>query len=207
MKREEKNQQTRRRILDSALTEFAEKGYGGSSVNTICAAQGISKGIVYHYFENKDELYLACVEECFQRLTGCLSASLSAEETGSVEEELGRYFAVRAAFFQENPVYQPIFCEAVLSPPGPLAGEIRARREEFDALTVATLERLLCRLPLRADITMEEVVDLFRCFQNFINAQDQISGAPAGERFALRDARCRRLLEVLLYGVIERKDL
>ena len=56
MKREEKNQQTRRRIMDSALAEFAEKGYGGSSVNTICAAQGISKGIVYHYFENKDEL-------------------------------------------------------------------------------------------------------------------------------------------------------
>ena len=55
MKREEKNQQTQRRIMDSALAEFAEKGYGGSSVNTICAAQGISKGIIYHYFENKDD--------------------------------------------------------------------------------------------------------------------------------------------------------
>lgn len=38
MKREEKNQQTRRRIMDSALAEFAANGYGGSSVNTICAA-------------------------------------------------------------------------------------------------------------------------------------------------------------------------
>ena len=59
MKRDEKNQQTRRRILDRALSEFSEKGYGGSSVNTICAVQGISKGIVYHYFENKDQLYLS----------------------------------------------------------------------------------------------------------------------------------------------------
>ncbi len=117
MKREEKNQQTRRRIMDSALSEFAEKGYGGSSVNTICAARGLSKGIIYHYFENKDELYLSCVEECFQRLTGHLRAALPAEVTCSVEEELGRYFAARMAFFQENPVYQPIFCEAVLSPP------------------------------------------------------------------------------------------
>ena len=46
MKRDEKNQQTRRRTLDRALSEFSEKGYGGSSVNTICAVQGISKGIV-----------------------------------------------------------------------------------------------------------------------------------------------------------------
>ena len=75
MKREEKNQQTRRRIMDSALAEFAANGYGGSSVNTICAAQGISKGIVYHYFESKDELYLACVEECFQCLTAGKSVS------------------------------------------------------------------------------------------------------------------------------------
>ena len=44
MKRDEKNQQTRRRTLDRALSEFSEKGYGGSSVNTICAVQGISKG-------------------------------------------------------------------------------------------------------------------------------------------------------------------
>ncbi len=206
MKREEKNQQTRRRILDSALVEFAEKGYGGSSVNTICSAQGISKGIIYHYFENKDELYLSCVEECFQRLTDHLSAALPAEDTGSVEEALGRYFSARVAFFQENPVYQPIFCEAVLSPPGPLAGEILAHREGFDALTVATLEELLRRLPLRANISMEEVVDLFRRFQDFINAQHRTSDAPARERFALRDAQCRRLLEVLLYGVIERKE-
>lgn len=42
MKRDEKNQQTRRRTLDRALSEFSEKGYGGSSVNTICAVQGIS---------------------------------------------------------------------------------------------------------------------------------------------------------------------
>lgn len=49
MKREEKNQQTRRRIMDSALAEFSARGYGGRSINTIYAAQDISKGIVYHY--------------------------------------------------------------------------------------------------------------------------------------------------------------
>ena len=143
MKREEKNQQTQRRIMDSALAEFAEKGHGGSSVNTICAAQGISKGIIYHYFENKDELYLACVEECFQRLTAHLSAALPEEDDGSVEDQLGRYFTARMTFFQENPVYQPIFCEAVISPPARLFEQIQARRKAFDALTISTLKHLL----------------------------------------------------------------
>ena len=48
--------------MDNALEEFARQGYGASSVNAVCSAQGISKGIIYHYFKTKDALYLACVE-------------------------------------------------------------------------------------------------------------------------------------------------
>ena len=88
MKREEKNQQTRRKILDNALAEFSRRGYGASSVNTICAAKDISKGIIYHYFKTKDELYLACVEECFQRLTDHLRHALTITGQGTVEEQL-----------------------------------------------------------------------------------------------------------------------
>ena len=123
-----------------------------------------------------------------------------------MEDQLGRYFTARMTFFQENPVYQPIFCEAVISPPARLFEQIQARRKAFDALTISTLKHLLRQLPLRTDITMEEVVYLFRQFQDFINAQAQASSMPARKCFALRDAQCRRLLTVLLYGVTERGD-
>ena len=63
--------------MDSALAEFSKQGYGASSVNTICAAQDLSKGIIYHYFKTKDDLYLACVEECFELLTQYLKSCLS----------------------------------------------------------------------------------------------------------------------------------
>ena len=65
MKREEKNQQTKHRIMESALKEFAEQGYGASSVNNICSCEGVSKGIIYHYFQTKDELYLASYDKCY----------------------------------------------------------------------------------------------------------------------------------------------
>ena len=42
--------------MDNALEEFARQGYGASSVNAVCSAQGISKGIIYHYFKTKDAL-------------------------------------------------------------------------------------------------------------------------------------------------------
>ena len=79
MKREEKNRLTRQRIMSGAVAEFAQRGYAAGSINTICASEGISKGIIYHYFETKDELYLACVEECFLKLTEFLQGKLSGE--------------------------------------------------------------------------------------------------------------------------------
>lgn len=125
MKREEKNQQTRRRIMDCALEEFAQRGYGGSSVNNICAVEGVSKGIIYHYFRTKDELYLACVGECFQHLTQHLREHPIAEDSPA-EEQLEQYFECRMDFLRSHPVYQPIFCEAATAPPPGLLEEIRA---------------------------------------------------------------------------------
>ena len=87
MKREEKNQQMRRRIMDSALAEFSGQSYGASSVNNICSAQGISKGIIYHYFKTKDELFLACVKECFSLLTAYISERMQQGE-GTARERL-----------------------------------------------------------------------------------------------------------------------
>ena len=65
MKREEKSALARQRILDAAGEEFARKGYEGASLNTVWAEKGISKGIIYHHFRDKKELYLLCVEDCF----------------------------------------------------------------------------------------------------------------------------------------------
>ena len=146
MKREEKNQQTRRRIMDSALMEFAQRGYGGSSVNNICAAQGVSKGIIYHYFDSKDALYLSCVEECFQLLTEHLRTRVPAPE-GQVQKQLEDYFACRMDFFRMHPVYQPIFCETVINPPSNLQEAIRACKRGFDRLNADILEGMLSPCP------------------------------------------------------------
>ena len=48
-------------------------------------------------------------------------------------------------------------------------------------------------------------MDTFRQFQDFINANDQAAVADPRE-FCLRDRRCKKALEILLYGVIDRED-
>lgn len=202
MKREEKNQQTKRRIMDSALAEFSAQGYGASSINTICAAEDISKGIVYHYFETKDGLFLACVDECFRRLTAYIRENMPNRD--DPERGLEDYFAIRARFFCSYPVYQRIFCEAVISPPAHLRGEIHQCRQDFDALNIQILEQLLTLFSLRPGVSKDEVIEMFRQFQDFISVHDQMANTE-GKAFDAYEAMCRKALNILLYGVIERK--
>jgi len=50
------------RILDEAEREFDRHGFSGASVERIATASGITKALVYQYFDSKEGLYTACVE-------------------------------------------------------------------------------------------------------------------------------------------------
>ena len=47
---------TKQRILDAAVEVFGERGYRGASVDDVALAAGVTKGAVYYYFTDKDDL-------------------------------------------------------------------------------------------------------------------------------------------------------
>jgi AcrR family transcriptional regulator len=49
-------------ILDAAVQEFTERGYEGARVDNIAARAAINKRMLYHYFGNKQALYVAVLE-------------------------------------------------------------------------------------------------------------------------------------------------
>ncbi len=54
--------ETRARILEAALAEFAASGLAGARTERIAAAAGVNKALLYYYFESKEKLYLAAFE-------------------------------------------------------------------------------------------------------------------------------------------------
>lgn len=67
MRKEEKTRLRREKIITAALFEFATKGYKGFVINELCKVDGISKGVLYHNFSGKSDLYLTCVQESFEK--------------------------------------------------------------------------------------------------------------------------------------------
>lgn len=203
MKREEKNQHSRQKIMDSAFEEFGEKSYGEASLNTICRNGDISKGIIYHYFRDKDALFLACVQECFDALTRHLREH-AVTDSQDIEAVMSRYFDARIAFFNENPKYLRVFYSAVIMPPDHLAESIAAVRKDFDDLNATVLTGLLEKAPLRRDFTADEVIGIFRMFQDLVHTHFQMETF-RGVAIDEHEKVCSRILEILLYGVVERR--
>jgi TetR/AcrR family transcriptional repressor of nem operon len=57
-----KSEHTRDYIIEAAAPIFNKHGYAGTSLVDVLEHTGFTKGAIYHYFDNKDELALAALE-------------------------------------------------------------------------------------------------------------------------------------------------
>lgn len=80
------NPAKRDQILDGAKQVFAANGYDGASMNDITRAAGVSKGTIYVYFNNKEELFAALIQRERERVFNAVGSIL--EDSKPLEEVL-----------------------------------------------------------------------------------------------------------------------
>jgi AcrR family transcriptional regulator len=66
-----------REILDAALHVFAARGYAASRIDDVAAAAGVTKGTIYYYFENKDDLLVKLIAGHDREIFGELEAAMA----------------------------------------------------------------------------------------------------------------------------------
>ena len=74
---------TRRKILETAATEFAANGFEGTSLNRLIEGLGISKGSFYYYFDDKADLFCTVVDYTWQTMMPDRGLDLSALDSDS----------------------------------------------------------------------------------------------------------------------------
>lgn len=86
--------QRREAILSVAKGVFYEEGYSAASMSMIAARLGGSKGTLYNYFKNKEELFAAHVQHECERFTGGVFAAalVDDEPVEGVLTRLGRSY-------------------------------------------------------------------------------------------------------------------
>ena len=71
--RAEREQQT----LDQARALFAAHGYAAVTMDQVAAAVGVTKPLLYNYFGNKEQLFLACMKPAADALTEHVVSAVS----------------------------------------------------------------------------------------------------------------------------------
>lgn len=91
---QQRSEETRTKILDSASRLFSTRGFGAARVDEICAEAGISKGAFYHHFESKQSLFLALLDGWLQAIDQAIESSKdkTAPETFTQLTEAFPYF-------------------------------------------------------------------------------------------------------------------
>lgn len=79
----------RRQILEGARRVFINMGFDAASMNDITREAGVSKGTIYVYFQNKEDLFEALIEEERQSIFAHLYDAL--EHDGDLRETLIAY--------------------------------------------------------------------------------------------------------------------
>jgi len=70
---------TRERILRSALEVFEERGYHAASIDDVAARAGVTKGAVYYWFTDKDDLARDLQQELWEQLKTAALATFEAD--------------------------------------------------------------------------------------------------------------------------------
>jgi len=82
---EEIREKSKEKILNAAISLFSSLGYFSTSVSKIAKKAGVSKGLLYNYFESKDDLLTAIVNKTFELLDNAFATE---DEFATPREEL-----------------------------------------------------------------------------------------------------------------------
>ncbi|NYS23514.1 TetR family transcriptional regulator C-terminal domain-containing protein [Rhodobacteraceae bacterium 2376] len=109
--RSEAREETERLILDAAEKVFAERGFGGATMQAIAGASGLPKANLHYYFTSKETLYRRVVERIF---TIWLDAAATFETSGTPEAALRRYITRKMALSRSHRYGSKVWANEVM---------------------------------------------------------------------------------------------
>lgn len=120
------------RILNAAIKEFADKGYTDASTNEIVKAADISKGLLFHYFQNKKQLFLFVFDYCIDLLTEEFFPRIDLNERDFFTR-LRQVMVAKLELLSKHPEMFKFFATAYMENASEVNEELKIKREELTA--------------------------------------------------------------------------
>jgi TetR/AcrR family transcriptional regulator len=114
---QKQNEQMRNEATDkitrAALEVFAEYGYHATTMEQIMRVSGLSKGLVYHYFPSKENIFFNLIDSAIEISGNIWKEALDSPGTAWEKIERLSEHLVKTAFTDESSLYSRIIIQAV----------------------------------------------------------------------------------------------
>jgi len=126
-------------ILAAATAEFAALGIGGARVDAIAAKAGLNKRMLYHYFGNKDDLYLAVLEEAYAAIRAAESELVLGK--GSPANAMRKLVLFTWRYYREHPEFLSLLATENVNQGAALGASAKIR--QLNSPLIETIRSLL----------------------------------------------------------------
>ena len=116
---------------------FAEHGYAAVTMDDVAAAVGVTKPLLYNYFGNKEQLYLACLEQAGDGLVATLTAAV--RETANPGDALRAGLLAFFSFVDGDRAAWAVLFDETLPAGGEIAERVAGYRARLAELIAAAL--------------------------------------------------------------------
>ncbi len=122
MELKEKRDESVRRILDAAMSVFAEEGYSGARVDEIAKRSGLNKAMIYYRIGDKLALYTEVIHNLFGEIGSVVRGNIPAD--ASPEEKLKMYIRGLTRTIAEHPYLPGIMMRELASGGGNISERV-----------------------------------------------------------------------------------
>lgn len=126
----------RRDLLSAAVAVFGESGYGATNVDDIVRRAGVARGTFYLYFDDKQDVFAALVDDFVTRLSAAVVSIDVAHPTETPVEQL-RQNLTRVV---DLALSEPVLMRLALHEAASQGPELAARIDQFYAVLHALLD-------------------------------------------------------------------
>src|ERR1700754_2953744 len=117
---------------------FAERGYSDVTMDEVAAAVGVTKPLLYNYYGNKEQLFLACLQPAAEALVESVVSAV--EGAADPPEALRAGIHAFFAFLDSDGEAWRVLHDETLPGGGEIAARVTAYRSRLEELVTAALQ-------------------------------------------------------------------
>lgn len=195
------------KIIQSSIEEFSEHGFEKASTDRISKRAEVSKGLIFHYFGSKENLFMIAMNKCIDdALTVFKDMELPEDDFISI---LMKLMETKYKFFLNNPMHYKMMVSGFYNSPKKLKADLEKRYLEIKQVGINIIIDIIKGLPMKKNIAADDIVSMMAAVTSIIESKYipllTADSASYEKNYDIVKDEYVRLMNILMYGILEER--